>query len=184
MKKILSVLFFCGLLFSINGRAATRTIRFFGAGDNSAPYGRYAASPSASTCKLSIVNQSGVDQQYTLNLDTTNSKAINTGNGAISLTSTTPASLANATTYTLTNGQSHHYTWTYPVFPPHVIGTQHIECLGTITLLDVTNPGSIGFSGILNTYTEELQYSNMTTQSIPYGSAPLPSFIPLTTTQM
>src|SRR3989344_3224789 len=79
-----SALFF-GSLWSHTVHA-DRIIKFRAAADNRMEYGRLQASPTKSTCILTVNNQSGVDQRYTITLDASTAA---TGLGAGAVTTTT-----------------------------------------------------------------------------------------------
>jgi len=180
---------FLWLFSNINNAHAARIIKFYGSGDNTALYGEYYSSPNPSTCKITLNNQSGVDQTYTITL-ATSTAATGTGSGSITQDSnpdglTLTGSPLTYTT-TLSTATSHNYTFTYPDFPAYTAGTQHVECNGSISIEDTVagSPGSLGFNGLINTFSEELQYTDTVTAGTKKsGSRPMPGFVPLSTSQ-
>ena len=182
IKKIYILMMPLFIFFIVNAQAA-RIITFYASGDNTALYGRYHSSPNQAFCQITINNQSGVDQTYTITIDSSTA-ATGTGAGAITQSSNPNGLTLTGTplTYstTISTDTSHNYTFTYPSFPASTIGTQHVECNGSLSIDDVTNAGSLGFAGFIRTYNE---YRRLTDVEHDQGGNAMPGFVPLGTKQ-
>ncbi len=194
-QNIISFAALCASLFFTSPAHADRVVKFYGSGDNAEIYGLYKTAPTASTCKITINNQSGQTEKYKLTVTAITSQL--TAGVVQSYNSVTPnpttdsvggniAAAINTSFVTINDGLSHNYVFTYNALPATTVTSQHVECNGTITIQDAAagSPGSLGFSGIINTFTEEQTSSGLsTTNAKATGSSPMPGFVPLNTNQ-
>ncbi len=160
---------------------ASRVITFFGSADNEANYGLMKNSPPPANCSLTINNQSGNNQNYTILISSIAATGLS---GGIYTLTTVPPGLVVGSAQTIADGSSHNYTFSFPAIPGLTMGKQHIDCNGKISIQDTGAPGSLGFYGFIRTISEEKSTEGTSAASATtLGSAPALHTTPLASSQ-
>lgn len=184
-RLLLAFIVASSFFLSESAQAISRTVYFTQSGRNVTTLG--LGETARGSCRITISNPSSQSQTYSL---TVTANATNSAAGAATLTANDAACASlgggrfTCETHTLTNGQSHSYTFSFPVYPVRATiaaGQQVTTCSGSITANDVGNPGFLLGSGSLLTFTESgaIQTQNATGGMDQFGGQALYTQLPL-----